>query len=75
MEIVRKEVVELLTSDSKKIKKGDMVVISAYGKSYTGFYKGLTNRNALIIGNFFEGEQDFNIAAKGIDKILIVNLI
>lgn len=68
MEIKRKEVIELLTSDNKPIKEGDTLIISAYDKCLIGTYKGLTKRNGLIMKSLI-GDKEFVISSKVAEKV------
>lgn len=74
MEIKRKEVIEVTTTDGKQINVGDLIVVSAYGKSHIGTFVGVSNRDSIILGNYFDGEPSFNISAKVIKSIEFIDI-
>lgn len=74
MDIKRKEVIELLTTDGKEISVGDTLIISAYDKCLCGEYMGLTKRNGLILKSLVD-EKEFVICSKVIEKVIKGDLI
>lgn len=69
MEITRKEVLEVLTTDGKPINEGDVVVVeNVDGKTYAGVFGGVTKRDALILTNLINNGT-FVISSKCVKSI------
>ena len=75
MEVIKRQVVEVKTTDGKIINEGDTVVLVANGYTIVGVYKGISKKSALMFEGF-AGFSDvtFNILPKSIKCIFKVHL-
>lgn len=75
MEVVKRTVVEVKTTDGKIINEGETVILVANGYTIVGVYRGISKKSALM----FEGvagfsDVTFNILPKSIKCIFKVHL-
>lgn len=76
MEIEKKTVINIRTTDGILIKEHDICLLQACGYSICGEFAGLTKYGALRFKSVVAGtDVTFNIRDKSIEKIYLVNII
>ena len=69
MKICKKELIEVYTSNGELISEGDILLISAYGRCLIGKYKEMNRRGSLVFSSLIEGEPDYVVTPKIVNKI------
>lgn len=74
MEIVKRQVIDVNTTDGKKLEVGTNVYLNALGYVILGTFKGISKKGALMfdgIGKFTD--VTFNIMPKSIEEMYIAD--
>lgn len=75
MQAIKKTIIEINTTDGRKVLEGDTVYLVANGYAICGIFKGINKRGSWMftgVGEF--ADVQFNILPKSIEEMYLVTL-